>query len=100
MSASIAGSADPAKVLRYVFIAGETGFDPAKSNDLYSSHVTQAIEEALYTYDYLARPAKLVPLTAAALPEVTDEGKTYTIRLKKKASTSRLIRPSTARSVS
>ncbi|MFC3106839.1 ABC transporter substrate-binding protein [Undibacterium arcticum] len=83
MSASIAGSADPAKVLRYVFIAGETGFDPAKSNDLYSSHVTQAIEEALYTYDYLARPAKLVPLTAAALPEVTDEGKTYTIRLKK-----------------
>ncbi len=36
-----------------------------------------------YTYDYLARPSKLVPLTAEALPQITDNGKTYTIRLRK-----------------
>ena len=34
-----------------------------------------------YTYDYLARPSKLVPLTAEALPQITDDGKTYTIKL-------------------
>lgn len=75
--------ADPHKVVRYVFPAAETGFDPAAINDLYSSAVIQSIFEMLYTYDYLARPVKLVPLTAEALPEVSDGGKTYTIRLKK-----------------
>ncbi|MEC5217968.1 oligopeptide transport system substrate-binding protein [Actimicrobium sp. GrIS 1.19] len=75
--------ADPTKVLRYVFPAAETGFDPAIGRDLYSAHVVQAVFETLYTYDYLARPAKLRPLTADGMPEVTDEGKTYTIHLKK-----------------
>jgi ABC-type transport system substrate-binding protein len=76
-------SPDPEKVLRYVFPAAETGFDPATGRDLYSAHITQSVFETLYTYDYLARPAKLIPLTAESLPEVTDEGKTYTIHLKK-----------------
>ena len=75
--------ADPAKVLRYVFVAAETGFDPAITRDLYSAHVIQSVFETLYTYDYLAQPAKLVPLTADGMPVVTDEGKTYTIKLKK-----------------
>lgn len=75
--------ADPNKVLRYVFPVAETGFDPAAVHDLYSAHVTHAIFETLYTYDYLASPAKLVPKTAAAMPEVSADGLTYTIRLKK-----------------
>jgi oligopeptide transport system substrate-binding protein len=75
--------ADPAKVLRYVFPAAETGFDPAISRDLYSSQVNHSIFESLYTYDYLARPAKVVPQAAEGLPEVSADGKTYTIRLKK-----------------
>jgi oligopeptide transport system substrate-binding protein len=80
---AVALAADPAKVLRYVFPAAETGFDPVAVHDLYSAQVLQSVFETLYTYDYLARPAKLVPLTAAALPEISDGGKTYTIRLKK-----------------
>ncbi|NEX61701.1 ABC transporter substrate-binding protein [Noviherbaspirillum galbum] len=78
-----AASADPNKVLRYIFIAPETGFDPAISRDLYSAHVVQSVFETLFSYDYLARPAKLVPLTAAELPEVSEDGKTYTIKLRK-----------------
>ena len=80
--ASPASAAAPVKTLRYIFPAAETGFDPATARDLYSAHVTQAIFETLYTYDYLARPAKLAPQAAAALPEVSADGKTYTIRLK------------------
>ncbi len=79
--AHAAVQAAPVKTLRYIFPAAETGFDPAVVRDQYSNHVVQAIFETLYTYDYLARPVKLVPLAAAALPEVSADGKTYTIRL-------------------
>lgn len=75
--------ADPNKVLRYVFPVAETGFDPAAVADLYSAHVTHSIFETLYTYDYLASPAKLVPKTALAMPEISADGLTYTIHLKK-----------------
>ena len=76
-------AADMNKVIRHVFPAGEEGFDPAAAHDLYSGTVEQAIFETVLTYDYLARPSKLVPLTAEAMPEVSDKGQTYTIKLKK-----------------
>ena len=81
--AAAAHAADPAKSLRVTFMAAETGFDPVKISDVYSCTVLEAIFEPLLTYDYLARPAKLVPKTAEALPLVADGGKTYTFRLKK-----------------
>ena len=78
-----AHAADPSKVLRHVFPAAESGFDPAGVQDLYSATIEQMLFETLLTYDYLARPSKLVPLTAEALPEITDDGKTYTVRIRK-----------------
>lgn len=74
--------ADPAKTLRVVFPIAETGFDPQATSDLYSGHVQRGIFEPLFAYDYLARPYKVVPLTAAALPEISPDGRTWTIRLK------------------
>src|SRR5690349_3980047 len=62
-------AADPTKVIRHVFPVAETGFDPAGVQDLYSATVEQMLFETLLTYDYLARPAKLIPLTAEAMPE-------------------------------
>ena len=76
-------AADMNKVIRYVFPAGEEGFDPAAAHDLYSGTVEQAIFETLLSYDYLARPSKLVPLAAEALPQITDNGQTYTVRVRK-----------------
>ena len=78
-----AHAADSHKVLHYVFPSPETGFDPAVAHDMYSSQVIRSIYETLYAYDYLARPAKLVPSTAASMPVVSNHGKTYTIPLKK-----------------
>src|SRR5580692_7998433 len=75
--------ADPAKVLHLEFYVAETGFDPAKVQDYYSQEVNEAIFEPLLTYDYLARPAKLVPRTAEALPTVSDRARTYLFKLKK-----------------
>jgi len=82
-AAAPAPAADARKVIRDVFPVAETGFDPQAVHDAYSARIVDAIFETLYTYDYLARPAKLVPLTAQAMPEVADEGRTYTIRLRK-----------------
>ena len=81
--ATMAAAADMNKVVRQVFPAAETGFDPQGIDDLYSGTVVQAIFETLLTYDYLARPAKLVPQTAEAMPQVSDNGKTYVFKLKK-----------------
>src|SRR5258705_13290589 len=78
-----AHAADPAKLLRVTFMAAETGFDPVKVSDVYSGTVIEAIFEPLLTYDYLARPAKLVPNVAESLPLITDTGRTYTFKLKK-----------------
>jgi len=76
-------AADPAKVLHVALPRAETGFDPAQANEIYSGAVIAAIMEPLLTFDYLARPAKLAPLTAQALPDVSDEGKRYTFKLTK-----------------
>jgi ABC-type transport system substrate-binding protein len=73
--------APPAKVLRYAFPTSETGFDPAQISDLYSRTVTPHIFEALYAYDPLARPVRIRPLTAAAMPEVSEDFRVWTVRL-------------------
>src|SRR5688572_2090860 len=78
-----AHGADMGKVLRITFQAAETGFDPVKVSDYYSGTVIESIFDPLLTYDYLARPAKLVPNVIESLPEVTDGGKTYTFKLKR-----------------
>jgi ABC-type transport system substrate-binding protein len=75
-------AAAPAKVLRVSMISDVNSFDPARTTDIYSQKVSRHILESLYTYDYLARPLKVKPLTAAALPEVADNFRQFTIRVK------------------
>jgi ABC-type transport system substrate-binding protein len=78
-----ARAADPNKVLHVAFEIEETGFDPVRVTDNYSSQVMEQVFETLLTYDYLARPAKLVAKTAESLPEVGDNGKTYLFHVRK-----------------
>lgn len=70
------------KVLRYAFPVAESGFDPAQISDLYSRVIAANIFEAPLTYDYLARPARLKPQTAAALPEVSADFTTFTFTIR------------------
>src|SRR4051812_31248808 len=72
----------PEKVFRYAFPIAETGMDPAQLSDLYSRILTANIFDALYGYDYLARPAKIRPVLAQGMPEISPDFKTYTIRLR------------------
>jgi ABC-type transport system substrate-binding protein len=70
------------KVFRYAFATAESNFDPAQITDLYSRTITPHIFEALYCYDHLARPLKIKPLTAAGMPEHSDDFKTWTVRVR------------------
>ena len=70
------------KVLRYAFRVAESGFDPAQVQDLYSNTVLSNILDAPLTYDFLARPAVIVPNTAAALPQLSDDFTTLTLRIR------------------
>ncbi len=71
------------KVLRLLFSNAETSFDPARISDLYSRTVTSHLFEAMYAYDHLARPAKVVPCTADGFPEVSSDFRTWTVRIKR-----------------
>ena len=70
------------KVLRYAFEIAETGLDPAKIGDLYSRTITPHIFEALYTYDHLARPVKIKPLTADGVPQFSADFRVWTVKVK------------------
>jgi ABC-type transport system substrate-binding protein len=79
--AASASAADLNKTLRVAYPIAETGFDPQAAGDAYSNYVSRVIFDTLYSYDYLARPFKIVPNTAVALPEISADGKTWTIKI-------------------
>jgi ABC-type transport system substrate-binding protein len=70
------------KVLRFAFPIAETGFDPAQVSDLYSRIIVAGIFEAPLGFDYLARPFAMKPNTVEALPEISDNFKRFTFRVK------------------
>lgn len=72
------------KVFRYAFNFAETGFDPPRVSDQSSIRVLAHIFEPPLTWDVLARPAKLVPLVAAALPEVADGHRRFTFTIRER----------------
>ncbi len=77
-----ARAADMTKTIHVAFGAAENGFDPQAVYDAYSVYVCHAIFDPLYSYDYFARPVRLVPNTAGALPEITDGGRTFTVKVR------------------
>ena len=72
----------PLKVIRYAFLIAETSFDPAQISDLYSRTVVAGMIEAPLEFEFLAKPARMRPNTAAAMPEVSEDFKTFTFRIK------------------
>jgi oligopeptide transport system substrate-binding protein len=75
-------AADLSKTVRVSFPVAETGFDPRPVGDGYSQYVNRVIFDPLYRYDYLARPYKIVPNMATALPEVSSDGRTWIMHVR------------------
>ena len=74
-------AADPNKVLRLATNDIDT-LDPQQLQDKFSRDVAAAIYEGLCEWDYLNRPPAPVPRTAAALPAISADGRTWTIKVK------------------
>ncbi|HUQ28726.1 MAG TPA: ABC transporter substrate-binding protein [Usitatibacter sp.] len=77
-----AAAADLRKVVRTALRSSESKLDPQAESDEASGSINESIFDALLEYDYLARPAKLRPRTAVALPEVNAEGTVYILKVK------------------
>lgn len=75
-------AADMQKVLR-IASPDITSLDPQQGTDLYSTRIASVIFEALYEFEYLSTGSKVIPNTAESMPVITDDGKTWTIRLRK-----------------
>ena len=70
------------KVLHLFLSTSETGLDPAAASDIATLSLLENLFDPLLRYDYLARPVKLRPNTALAMPEVSADGRTYTFRIR------------------
>ena len=77
-----ADRADPAKALRVAFATDVSGLDPAGTQETLASAVENRIFDGLYVWDYLARPYKFVPSIATGMPEISADGKAWTIRIR------------------
>ena len=74
---------DPAEVvLRDTYGAKVRSIDPATSGDNMSGAIQGHFYEGLYAYHFLRRPLELIPRLAAQMPQVSDDGLVYTIRIR------------------
>ncbi|MGL5004222.1 MAG: ABC transporter substrate-binding protein, partial [Casimicrobium sp.] len=76
-------STSASKTLRVSVGATEDSLDSALSNIESWIGVIGRVYEPMFEYDYLARPAKLVPRTLSAMPTVSGDGKTFVFQLQK-----------------
>lgn len=74
---------DMNKTVRVAFQVDVTGFDPAATSDLYSAHINNAIFGNLWEFDYYVRPVRFRPFLAESMPEISADGMTWKVRLKK-----------------
>ena len=79
--AAVPAADAPPKVLRYAMLIDATTLDSGALQDIYSQEVAGSIFEPLYRYDYLARPVRIKPLLAAAMPEVSADQREYLVRI-------------------
>jgi len=83
-SGSESGNTRPAvKTFKYAMDQAPTTLDPVQASNIYANFVVANAYDTLYSYQYLARPYVLKPNLAVDFPVVTDDGLTYTFKLKK-----------------
>lgn len=71
-----------ARTLRYALPVAESTFDPAQITDLYSRTIAASIFEAPLEFEFLAKPARMRPNTAEAMPKVSADFTQFTLRIK------------------
>ena len=70
------------RTLRMAMVADIETLDPARAPELGTIYTIAPLYHQLLTYDYSARPAKLIPYAATALPRISADGRTYTLTIR------------------
>ncbi len=70
------------KVLHVLLTSPESSFDPALASDINTISINENLFEPMLRYDYLARPLQMRPNTLQAMPEISADGKTYTMKIR------------------
>lgn len=70
------------KIYRHSDDGKPTTLDPIKASTIYSNMMAVNIFDTLYSYKYLKRPYELKPNLATEMPDISDDGLTYTIKIK------------------
>jgi len=68
---------------RFAVVGTIETLDPPRSSSEAARTLVANLFDQLYEYDHVRRPFTLVPALAAALPEVSEDRKSQTIRLRK-----------------
>ena len=72
------------RIVRYDSYGSEIkSIDPATCGDTTSAGIQGNFYEGLYTYHYLKGPVEVIEQLADEMPQVSSDGLTYTIKLKK-----------------
>lgn len=82
VAASFAVNAEDVKVFKFSDNGTPTTFDTVQSGTKYSNTIVTAVYDTLYEYKYLNSPYELKPSLATGMPEVSEDGLTYTIKIK------------------
>jgi ABC-type transport system substrate-binding protein len=69
--------------LRIAMLANIKTMDPAQIGDYDTDRITGNIFECLYNYEFGKMPYTLIPEIAESMPEISADGKTWIIHLKK-----------------
>ena len=74
--------ANEVKVFKFSEDEIPTTFDTVQAGTTYSNTIVTAVYDTLYEYKYLKRPFELKPDLAVGMPTVSEDGLTYTIKIK------------------
>jgi ABC-type transport system substrate-binding protein len=72
----------PPRVYRHSMDGSPGSLDPARAGSIYAKFLVVNLYDTLYRYRYLARPYQLTPNLAADMPEVSTDGRVYTIKIR------------------
>ena len=84
--AALVGSAhagEGEKVLRMpMSTSGPKTLDPVSGSTMYENRCCSAFYQTLLQYSYLKRPLQLEPLLASEMPEISEDGMTWTFKIR------------------
>jgi len=78
-----------ANTLRKPYFGRFNSFDPATCDDIGSASIQAYVFEGLYGYHYLKRPVEVIPFLANGMPEISQDGLVWTIKIKSNVKYSR-----------